>query len=61
LAYILNYSYLFVKNEIEGHLLMSLLSAWSIFGGFVVLFLPETAVRKNPASAASRQNAAKQV
>ncbi|KAH8360242.1 hypothetical protein KR093_011454, partial [Drosophila rubida] len=53
--------YLSLLNKIEGHLLMTLLTAWSIFGGFVVLFLPETAVRKNAGTAESRQNAAKQV
>ncbi|KAL7728521.1 hypothetical protein ACLKA6_012533 [Drosophila palustris] len=53
--------YLSLLNKIEGHLLMSLLTAWSIFGGFVVLFLPETAVRKNASTVASRRNAAKQV
>ncbi|KRF82949.1 organic cation transporter protein isoform X1 [Drosophila virilis] len=53
--------YLSLLNKIEGHLLMSLLTAWSIFGGFVVLFLPETAVRKNASTATRRQNAAKQV
>lgn len=47
-----------LQNKFEGHLLMALLTAASIFGGFVVLFLPETAVRKTPPSAASRQNAA---
>lgn len=47
-----------LQNKFEGHLLMALLTAASIFGGFVVLFLPETAVRKVPPSAASRQNAA---
>ncbi|XP_017849314.1 organic cation transporter protein isoform X2 [Drosophila busckii] len=52
--------YFSMLNKIESHLLMALLTAWSIFGGFVVLFLPETSVRKantNP----DRQNAAKQV
>ncbi|EDV92562.1 organic cation transporter protein isoform X2 [Drosophila grimshawi] len=53
--------YLSLLNKIEGHLLMTLLTAWSIFGGFVVLFLPETAVRKNVSTAASRPNAVKQV
>ncbi|KAH8416957.1 hypothetical protein KR222_000208, partial [Zaprionus bogoriensis] len=53
--------YLSLLNKIEGHLMMTLLTAWSIFGGFVVLFLPETAVRKTASSAASRQIAAKQV
>ncbi|KAH8361820.1 hypothetical protein KR200_001275, partial [Drosophila serrata] len=47
--------YLSLLNKIEGHLLMSLLTAWSIFGGVVVLFLPETAVRSK---ASSNQGAA---
>ncbi|XP_075144927.1 organic cation transporter protein isoform X1 [Haematobia irritans] len=34
--------YLSLLNKIEDHLLMSLLTAWCLFGGFVVLFLPET-------------------
>ncbi|KAH8243832.1 hypothetical protein KR032_010446 [Drosophila birchii] len=42
--------YLSLLNKIEGHLLMSLLTAWSIFGGVVVLFLPETAVRSKAPS-----------
>ncbi|XP_016950318.1 organic cation transporter protein isoform X1 [Drosophila biarmipes] len=60
--------YLSLLNKIEGHLLMTLLTAWSIFGGFVVLFLPETAVRSkgdnqggSHASANANASAAKQV
>ncbi|KAH8311117.1 hypothetical protein KR044_004483, partial [Drosophila immigrans] len=53
--------YLSLLNKIEDHLLMALLTAFSIFGGVVVLFLPETAQRKNAATTESRQNAAKQV
>lgn len=34
--------YLSLLTKIESHLLMTLLTAWSIFGGVVVLFLPET-------------------
>ncbi|TMW50138.1 hypothetical protein DOY81_004763, partial [Sarcophaga bullata] len=34
--------YLSLLTKIEDHLLMSLLTAWCLFGGFVVLFLPET-------------------
>ncbi|XP_068157095.1 organic cation transporter protein isoform X1 [Drosophila tropicalis] len=45
--------YLSLLNKIEGHLLMTILTAWSIFGGFVVLFLPETAVRSKPTATAS--------
>uniref|UniRef100_A0A1B0BL36 Major facilitator superfamily (MFS) profile domain-containing protein n=1 Tax=Glossina palpalis gambiensis TaxID=67801 RepID=A0A1B0BL36_9MUSC len=37
--------YLSLLNKIEDHLLMSLLTAWCLFGGFVVLFLPETMKR----------------
>jgi len=50
---------------------MTLLTAWSIFGGFVVLFLPETAVRSkaenqggsnaNANNANANTSAAKQV
>ncbi|XP_002137941.2 organic cation transporter protein isoform X1 [Drosophila pseudoobscura] len=53
--------YISLLNKIEGHLLMALLTAWSIFGGFVVLFLPATAVRRNAANSGSgggNQNAA---
>ncbi|KAH8347517.1 hypothetical protein KR059_012009, partial [Drosophila kikkawai] len=62
--------YLSLLNKIEGHLLMSLLTAWSIFGGVVVLFLPETAVRSkattnqggaNAHNAHANASAAKQV
>ncbi|XP_055903253.1 organic cation transporter protein isoform X2 [Eupeodes corollae] len=34
--------YLSLLTKIESHLLMTLLTAWSLFGGVVVLFLPET-------------------
>jgi len=43
---------------------MTLLTAWSIFGGFVVLFLPETAVRQktdNQGGSSANASAAKQV
>ncbi|SPP83657.1 solute carrier family 22 member 21 isoform X1 [Drosophila guanche] len=54
--------YISLLNKIEGHLLMALLTAWSIFGGFVVLFLPATAVRRNAANSGTggghHQNAA---
>lgn len=30
------------QNKIQPHYLMSILSAWSIFGGAIVVFLPET-------------------
>ncbi|XP_030376159.1 organic cation transporter protein isoform X2 [Scaptodrosophila lebanonensis] len=55
--------YLSLLNKIEGHLLMTLLTAWSIFGGFVVLFLPETAVRRTTSNhnASSDASTAKQV
>ncbi|KAH8383365.1 hypothetical protein KR009_008217, partial [Drosophila setifemur] len=60
--------YLSLLNKIEGHLLMSLLTAWSIFGGVVVLFLPETAVRSKTRNSTpgqggvnSNASAAKQV
>lgn len=46
-----------LQNKIEGHLLMSLLTAWSIFGGVVVLFLPETAVRSKPPTNQAAANA----
>jgi hypothetical protein len=32
-----------IQTKIEVHLLMSLLTAWCIFGGFIICFLPETA------------------
>ncbi|XP_022216384.2 organic cation transporter protein isoform X2 [Drosophila obscura] len=58
--------YISLLNKIEGHLLMALLTAWSIFGGFVVLFLPATAVRRNAANSGTgggvnAASAAKQV
>ncbi|XP_053694419.1 organic cation transporter protein isoform X2 [Sabethes cyaneus] len=34
--------YLSLLNKIEDHLLMSLLTAWCIFGAIVIVFLPET-------------------
>ncbi|XP_055695059.1 organic cation transporter protein [Lutzomyia longipalpis] len=34
--------YLEMLNKIEKHLLMTLLTAWTIFGGIVVIFLPES-------------------
>lgn len=39
--------YLSLLTKIEEHLLMTLLTAWSLFGGFVVIFLPET-MQQNP-------------
>lgn len=37
---------------------MTLLTAWSIFGGVVVLFLPETAVRSKASNASPGQGSA---
>ncbi|XP_037922439.1 organic cation transporter protein isoform X1 [Hermetia illucens] len=34
--------YLSMLTKIEDHLLMTLLTAWSLFGGLVVIFLPES-------------------
>ncbi|KAJ6636445.1 Solute carrier family 22 member 21 [Pseudolycoriella hygida] len=34
--------YLSMLNKIQPHYLMSILSAWSIFGGAIVIFLPES-------------------
>lgn len=34
-----------VQNIIGGHWLMTLLTAWSCFGGFIILFLPNTIER----------------
>ncbi|XP_046806776.1 organic cation transporter protein isoform X1 [Lucilia cuprina] len=43
--------YLSLLTKIEDHLLMSLLTAWCLFGGFVVLFLPETMKQHSKAQA----------
>uniref|UniRef100_A0A1B0CZU7 Major facilitator superfamily (MFS) profile domain-containing protein n=1 Tax=Phlebotomus papatasi TaxID=29031 RepID=A0A1B0CZU7_PHLPP len=43
--------YLEMLNKIEKHLLMTLLTAWTIFGGIVVIFLPES--RKHPQTTVS--------
>ncbi|KAH8332469.1 hypothetical protein KR074_003805, partial [Drosophila pseudoananassae] len=50
--------YLSLLNKIEDHLLMTLLTAWSIFGGVVVLFLPETAVRSKASNSSPGQGSA---
>ncbi|XP_073816234.1 organic cation transporter protein isoform X1 [Musca autumnalis] len=46
--------YLSLLNKIEDHLLMSLLTAWCLFGGFVVLFLPET-MKQHTASTKTKE------